>query len=178
MDQDNRRFWPVDLYAGMNRQQRRQAQKAARRGIDRSERVVPLPALLDEFTIFDIPQTILDRIEAGEIEAANGVPIFRDNTGEWNEVCPALSGWIFTWQRISDAMAMQLDLAPLRKLNNKLQYDMKISEQEIEASQVALNKIRHAFRAGDRSRIAELARDAQIAILTDQHRHNGGMRCG
>lgn len=149
----------------MSRALRRQMERDQRRGIDRSERIVGLPPMLDEFTIFDIPQTILDRISAGEIEAANGRPVFRDNTGAWCEVCAALDGWIFTWQRISNGLAMQLDLSALSKLNNKLRYDMRISELEVRAGHAALNKIRQAFRSSDRSRIASLARDAQIVIL-------------
>lgn len=148
-----------------NRALRRQLERDQRRGIDRSERVVGLPPMLDEFTIFDTPQTILDRISAGEIEAVNGRPVFRDNTGAWCEVCPALDGWIFTWQRISNELDMRLDLSALSKLNNKLRYDMSISELEVKAGHAALNKIRQAFRTGDRSRIATLAREAQIAIL-------------
>ena len=155
---------PSDL-PSMNRKQRRQLQRDQRRGIDRSEKIVSLPALMDEFTIFDIPQTILDRISAGEIEAANGVPIFRDNTGAWCEVCPALDGWIFTWQRISDAMQLELDLQPLQKIHTKLDRNMPIFLEDITAGLHALLLTRLAFRENDRSRIAQLARDAQIAIL-------------
>lgn len=149
----------------LNRKQRRQLQRDQRRGIDRGEKVVSLPPLLDEFTIFDIPQTILDRIAAGEIEAANGVPIFRDNTGAWNEVCPALDGWIFTWQRISDAMQLGLNLKPLQRIHAKLDRDMPISQADICDALCTLRNTRLAFRSNNRSMIAKLARDAQIAIL-------------
>lgn len=168
---DQRRFQPIDPYAGMNRKQRRQAERDTQRGIDRSEKIVSLPPAIDEFTIFDIPQTILDRCQAGEIEAAAGVPIFRDNTGSWNEVCPALDGWIFTWQRISDVMQLQLDLDPLRRLHKKLDRSMPITESDVQAAQTALYATRLAFRRNDRKRIASLAKDAQIAILMEGWNH-------
>lgn len=151
----------------MNRTQRRQMKRDVRRDIDRSERVVPLPALLDEFTIFDIPQTILDRCQAGEIESAAGVPIFRDNTGAWCEVCPALSGWIFTWQKISDSLQLQLDLEAMRRVYKRLNVSMPLTEADISGAQAVLYRLRMVFRRNDRKQIAALARDAQIAILME-----------
>jgi hypothetical protein len=50
----------------LNRAQRR---AMARGKLPAGERFAPLPALLDEFTIFDMPQTILDKLRNGEIEA-------------------------------------------------------------------------------------------------------------
>ncbi|HSH72371.1 MAG TPA: hypothetical protein VK974_04860 [Methylophilaceae bacterium] len=149
----------------MNRQLRRHANRDERRGIDRTKRIVPLPALLDEFTIFDIPQTILDRIRAGYIEAANNLPIFRDNEGAWNAVCPALSGWIFTWQRISNELKLGLILEPLRRINRKLDLGMPISEAHVQAAQEALDKTRQAFRGNDRKEITSIAKTAQIILL-------------
>jgi len=55
----------------MNRTQRRLAERNERRGTVYTERVKPLPALLDEFTVFDMPQTIIDQLKNGAIDAAN-----------------------------------------------------------------------------------------------------------
>lgn len=145
----------------MNRAQRRAAQKGRTQV---HEIVRPLPRYLDEFTIFDIPQTILDRIEKGEIEAANGVPVFWHEAG-WHEVCPALRGWIYTWQKISNGMQLNLDLQPLQKLHNKLQASMPISELDIGIAQLCLSWLRAVFRSNDRQRIKQIAQEAQIAIL-------------
>lgn len=155
----------------MNRQFRRQHARDQRRGIDRSERVVLLPPAIDEFTIFDIPQTILDRVQSGEIESIRGEPVFKDNHGEWNEVCPALEGWIFTWQRISDEMDLFIDQSALEKLNRKLKYDMPIFEDEIAECQRILTKIRMAFRCADRRKLAAIATEAQRLILEADSNH-------
>ncbi|HEU4709005.1 MAG TPA: hypothetical protein VFS17_06810, partial [Methylophilaceae bacterium] len=77
----------------------------------------------------------------------------------------ALDGWIFTWQRISDAMQLGLDLQPLQRIHAKLDRDMPISQADIKAGLQALQLTRRAFRNSKRSTIAKLARDAQIAIL-------------
>ena len=112
----------------MNRAKRRAMARNKRPAADR---FVPLPSLLDEFTVFDMPQTILDKICNGEIEAHQGVPVFRDNTGELCEVCPALAGWIFTWQRINDQLGSGLDLNPLKRLHNKLHADMPLTPSRV-----------------------------------------------
>jgi hypothetical protein len=116
----------------------------------RTDKLVPLPKMLDEFTIFNIPERILTKLRNGEIEAQQGRPVFIDNTGALQEVCPALEGWIFTWQKINDKLGLNLGMAPLRKLHNKLQAC-----------------IRAIYRITDRQEIASIAREAQIAIYLE-----------
>jgi len=135
-----------------------------------SERLVPLPALLDEFTIFDMPQTIMEKLRNGEIEAYQGRPVFRDNTGTLCEICPALSGWIFTWQRINDELGLNINLEPLGKLHNKLQADMPLQPADVDAADATLKIMRQVFRASDRNRIASIAKTAQIAILIEERK--------
>lgn len=127
--------------------------------------VVPLPSLLDEFTIFDIPERILSKLRNGEIEALQGRPVFYDNAGDLQEVCPALEGWIFTWQMINDKLGLNLGLAPLRKLHNKLQACMLLTHTDVTQAQAALEHIRAIYRITDRQKIASIAKEAQIAIL-------------
>jgi len=149
----------------MNRAQRRAMMRNKQR---LAERFVPLPALLDEFTIFDMPQTILDKLRNGEIEAYQGRPVFRDNTGAICEICPALSGWIYTWQRINDELGLNINLDPLGRLHNKLQADMPLQLADIEAAETTLTTMRQVFRASDRRQIASIAKTAQIAILIEE----------
>jgi len=92
----------------MNRTQRRQADRNARRNITHTERIVPLPALLDEFTVFDMPQSIINQLLNGAIDCANDVPVFRDNSGQWCEVLPALEGWLFTWRKLDEELNLHL----------------------------------------------------------------------
>ena len=151
----------------MNRAQRRQAERNERRGKIYTERIVPLPALLDEFTVFDMPQSILDQLSNGSVDAVNNKPIFRDNTGQLCEVVPAMEGWIFTWQKIQQKMAEKLDIEPLQIVCNRLKYDMKLTMRHINHAQDALDNCREFFRTNNRAQIASIAKTAQIQILIE-----------
>jgi len=64
----------------MNRAQRRQAERNDRRGIVYTPKVLPVPAIFDEFNVFDFPQMMLQKLENGEIEAVQGTPVFTITT--------------------------------------------------------------------------------------------------
>lgn len=151
----------------MNRTQRRQAERNARRGISYAERVIPLPPLVDEFTIFDIPQSILTQISHGAIDSMQGVPVFRDNTGEWCEVTPALAGWIFTWEKLNAELELRLDLSPLNIICKRLQSFTPITRENIGNALLCLDACRMAFRTNDRQRIAYISKNAQIQLYLE-----------
>jgi hypothetical protein len=152
------------MNAPMNRAQRR-AMKKGRRAPE--YRDVPLPAALDEFTVFDMVQTMMDKISNGAIEAYRGEPVFRDNAGSLCYVCPALKGWIETWELINDQLGTNINLQPIGRIHNKLDAGMVLTESEITAGKDSLQAMRLVFRASDRSRIASIARSAQIKILLE-----------
>lgn len=150
----------------MNRQQRR----AEKHRKFQYERTIPLPRMLDEWTIFDCPQRIINTILTGEVPSIMGKPVFLDNQGDWCEVCPALSGWIFTWQRIIDRLGHNASLIALGKLHNKLQADMPLQTSDVHQALDELNILRNIFRQTDRQLIKSIAQDAQIAIfMQDEH---------
>lgn len=151
----------------MNRTERRQAERNQRRGKIYTERIVPLPSLFDEFTVFDMPQTMLDKLLNGEIEAVQGVPVFYDNEGKLNEICPALQGWIFTWQHINEKLNAGINLAPLQRINNKLNAASPITMNEVIAARVSLDTMRKFFRSADRKAITDITKTAQIALLME-----------
>jgi hypothetical protein len=151
----------------MNRAQRRQVEREKRRGIDRTERVISLPPLLDEFTVFDVPQRILDQISNGSIDAVQGVPVFRDNEGVLNEVTPALSGWIFTWQKISEEHSLNLYLSNLDAICKRLNVNMPLTALMVEYAGLELNACRAAFRKVDRKALMATAKTAQIQIMME-----------
>lgn len=149
----------------MNRAQRRQAEKNIRRGITLTERVVPLPALLDEFTVFDMPQSIIDQLKNGSIDCANDVPVFRDNTGQWTEVLPALQGWLFTWRKIRDELNLNLFFGNISLIARCLAKNLTFHPQYIESAAEELHACRLAFRTADRKEIVRIAKNAQLQIL-------------
>lgn len=149
----------------MNRSQRRQAERDIKRGIMRHDKIIPLPALLDEFTVFDMPQSILDQLANGAVDSINDEPVFRDNSGVLCAVVPAFEGWIFTWQKIQEKQYESFDLEPLQIICNRLKYDMKLTSLHIEMAQEALDRCRSYFRSGNRQDIASIARTAQIQMM-------------
>jgi hypothetical protein len=151
----------------MNRTQRRQAERNERRGISYSERIVPLPALLDEFTVFDMPQSIIDQLTSGAIDAADGVPVFRDNSGQWCEVVPALEGWLLTWRKLNAELNLQLSFYSFTLLSNRLEKGELIDAIHIINAACELRACRHAFRSADRKKIVSIAKTAQIQILME-----------
>lgn len=149
----------------MNRSQKRQAERDMKRGINRTDRIVPLPAMMDEFTVFDMPQQILDQLSNGAVDSVNDEPVFRDNSGEICAVVPAFEGWIFTWKKIQEKQIKPLDLEPLQIVCNRLKYDMKLSKLHVELAQDALDRCREYFRSGRRSEITSIAKTAQIQLM-------------
>lgn len=153
----------------MSRYLRRQLERDARRGIDRSDRVVALPSLIDEFTVFDVPQRVLDQISNGSIDSHGGVPVFRDNAGIWTQVVPAFEGWIFTWRELDQKLNLGIaaEIDALAVINTCLHYDMPISEEKISVARTALKECRIAFRITDRQQITSIAKTSQIKILLE-----------
>lgn len=153
----------------MNQQPNR-AQRRAMKNVKQMQpaRIVPLPSLLDEFNVFDMPQTMLDQISNGSIDAVQGVPVFRDNAGEWNEIVPALEGWIFTWQCINEKLQLDIDLQPLATINKRLHNNAPITRDNINNALECLNNCRKAFRSSNRQQIVSIAKTAQISILMDE----------
>lgn len=153
----------------MNRDQRRQAERNQRRGVTHVERVIPLPAMLDEFTVFDMPQKIIDQLQNGSIDCTDDVPVFIDNSGQWCEVLPALEGWLFTWRKISIDLNLGLSFYFLTLIQNRLAKGEFLHQNHVEHCAKELLECRRAFRIADRKSIVSIAKTAQFQILLDSH---------
>jgi len=149
----------------MNRTQRRKTERNARRGIIYGDRVVLLPALLDEFTVFDMPQSIIDQLLNGAIDCANDVPVFRDNSGQWCEVLPALEGWLFTWRKLDEELNLHLSFYSIALISECLQKNQFIFEGYVKNAASELQRCREAFRTADRKEISRISKIAQLQIL-------------
>jgi hypothetical protein len=130
-------------------------------------KVVSLPALFDEFTVFDFMETFLQKLKNGYLESVQGVPVFRDNSGELTELCPALMGWIETWEFIFEKIGVNIPMASLRKIHNKLLYNSPLSRAEIYAAEVTNESCKQLFRTSKRKQITEIAKLAQFKILLE-----------
>lgn len=149
----------------MNRREKRQLDKNIRRGKLDAYKSVQLPSIIDEFCVFDMPQSILDQLKNGAIDTADDVPVFRDNTGRWCEVLPALEGWLFTWRKINTELSLGLSFYYLTLLANRLSKGEFLHPKHIEHSANELMACRVAFRAADRQQIVSIAKTAQLQIL-------------
>lgn len=147
----------------MNRAMRRAAAKAKPM---QAPKVVPLPALLDEFTVFDHIDTLLLKIGNGHIETVQGVPVFRDNEGKLTQVCPALQGWIETWQMINEKLGLVIPIQHFQLICNKLHYDTIITERDLKLATATNAYCKAVFRQR-RKEITEVAKLAQFKILLE-----------
>jgi hypothetical protein len=146
----------------LNRAQRR----AAKYKRPQYEKVISLTPLIDEFTIFDTPQRILDEIANDRLSInQDDVPVFIDNSGHWQEVVPCLGGWIVTWERILIAFNDEKKLSALNAIHMHLHNKQDIPQEAIRNARDELNYCRMMFRTHDRKKIQEIAKTSQIAIM-------------
>lgn len=154
----------------MNRAMRR---LAARQKYYPAPTHVDLPKYLDEFTVFNDIDRVMEKIEHGEIEHANGVPIMLASNGEWCEVIPAMNGWISAWKNFDKKFQLNHDVSPLVRLCNCLNYAKPISEHQIKAARRTVNEQRRLFRQIPRDALASTARTEQIRILMEPATNQG-----
>lgn len=145
----------------MNRIERRRLERDQRRNIDRSYKSVSLPPMVDEFSIFGVYDRIILQLESGFIDAVGNMPIVKDDNGQLCDLCYALRAWIFTWEKIVDGLGIKLDFTPLHKLQKKLDVDMPLHINDVQAAKNCLHLQRMIFRQYDRQKIKVLATAAQ-----------------
>lgn len=158
-----------------------QPNRAQRRAMKKAKpiapaRIVPLPALVDEFTVFDIPQRILDQlnnntIDVVENEDGKSMAVFRDNAGVLTEVCPAMLGWVETWEMISEKLCLHLNFVGLKFLCTALNRDECFPAAIVTVAQLELAECRRAFRTSNRKEIVRIAKMAQLKILIEEKTH-------
>lgn len=143
--------------SNLNRAQRR-AQKYNK---PLYEKVIRLPKLLDEFTIFDTVDRILDAIERDYLEYRDNIPVILGPSGSVVEIIPVMEGWIYTWKKINP----KLDLNPWVVILSKLTSSQDITIHELERAKTAQDACKIYFRGADREKLQSIAKTAQIAIF-------------
>jgi hypothetical protein len=114
----------------MNRAMRRAAARAKPLEYQR----VDLPRHLDELAVFGDIERVLEKIEHGEIEFSQGVPVMLASDGGWYEVIPALNGWISVWKAFDQKFQLGHDLSALVRLCNCLNYNQPLREDQVRAA--------------------------------------------
>lgn len=151
----------------MNRVQRRQAEKDARRGITREVKSLPLPALLDEFAVFEFIEATLNKIKHSALDSIKGVPVFKDEHGEWCQIAPALDGWILAWQDIIDRQSLNIDLQPLQIISKRLAAGVVITHANVDKAFETLAQCRAVFKSTKRKDITKSAQTSLIKLYLE-----------
>lgn len=145
--------------------------RAMRRAAERSKpteyKRVLLPPILDEFTVFNDIERVLEKIEHGEIEHSGGKPVMMAADGHWYEIVPALNGWVSAWKRFDQQFQLSHDVGPLVRLCNCLNYGTPIQPSMVKAAKEVMNEQRRLFRLIPRDQLASAARTEQIRLFLE-----------
>lgn len=126
------------------------------------------PDLGDVAKIFRPIHVLFDQLRSGEVDSAKGAPIFKDWLGHWCEVVPALEGWADCWERISAGEGLQLSLSAVRKLARRLDYDVPLTYDDLEAAWQEIVACKHATLKVTRRALGDYMRTEQIQIEVDR----------
>ena len=148
----------------MNRAERRAAAHAKSHP---QCKVVALSRVFDQFAVFDGIERILAKISSGEVDFANGAPIFQAVDGGWFESVPALQGWISAWKRFNTKFDLNHDVGALERLCNALYYGMTIPRVLLDAANKVIAEERRLFKNIPRDELASAAKTEQIALLME-----------
>lgn len=126
------------------------------------------PTLIDIGRVFRPVMTVFNQLREGAVFSAKGVPIFKDWTGEWCEIVPALEGWCDCWERIANGEGFDLDLSPARKLSKRLKFDVPLQPEEVDAAYSVMARCQGLMLRVTRARLAGYMRTEQIQIEMDR----------
>lgn len=126
---------------------------------------VPIPALFDEFAVFDDIDRMLQKISHGEIEFCDGRPVMMAADGNYYEIVPALQGWISAWKAFIRKFSLDLDQDALIRLCNCLHYSVPIHRSLIKDAKAVVKDQRRLFRTIPRDLLASAARTEQIRLF-------------
>ena len=149
----------------MNRKERRAAARGKRITYER----VLLPKHLDEMIIFSDWERVLEKLEHGQIEYRTNedgkeVPVMLTAQGKWEEVVPAMRGWVLSWIGFNERFNLNHDVTPLDTVCRALYYDELLTMEQVKAAQACLMEERKLFRSIDRDALASAARTEQIKM--------------
>lgn len=144
----------------MNRKERRAAAKGKRISYQRVE----LPRHLDEMIIFSDWERVLEKLEHGQIEFAEDKPVMLTAQGTWEEIVPAMRGWILTWIGFNAKFKLNHDVTPLDTVCRALYYNEMLTLEQVQAAKACLLEERKLFRTINRDEIASAARTEQIKM--------------
>src|SRR5690242_37895 len=106
----------------------RALRRAAARGKVFQEKVVPIPRFMDEAFIFQGIEHLLDRVEQGFLDVADGVLVIRNGADQFSNAVAELNSWISCWKRYDMRFQLSHDLSALIRLCNCLHHGVRIPQ--------------------------------------------------
>lgn len=126
------------------------------------------PTLHDVGLIFRPIHRLFDQLRSGEIDSADGQPIFLDWQGNWCEVVPALDGWAGCWERIAAGEGLVLSTAAVRQLARSLADDVELTEDQVDAAWQEVLATQRATLRIPRKTMGNYMRTELVAIEVDR----------
>lgn len=134
----------------------------------RIQNICNKPRLDSVYMLFNPLYTVFDRMEADAIECINGKAVFVAFDGSWCEVAPAMIGWADCWERIGRNEGIAFDGEPLRRLANKISYDIPLTQDDLALGRAKIEETRRMFMSLPVSATKRHAQTEQIAIELDR----------
>ena len=162
----------------MNREERRLAQRLARRkgrAVWRPKSKLSKPPLHSVDAVFSPIEGFLAQLSTGEVLASrDGQPIHQDHTGEAYIATDAMRGWLAVMCKLISHYRVGIDLLPIAKMCSKLDVGMPITPEQVRQCQGIVDRCREAFRHMDPSLIistteTELIRNQMEALGHVEH---------
>lgn len=126
------------------------------------------PDLHDVGMIFRPIHRLFDQLREGEVDSAQGRPIFLDWTGTWCDVVPALDGWVGCWKRITAGEGVEVDLSAVSKLARYLDNGVPLTEDMVDQAWQQIMVTQRLTMKITRKALGDYMRTEQIAIELEQ----------
>jgi hypothetical protein len=134
----------------------------------RIQRISNKPRLDSVYHLFQPIYTAFERIEADEIECVNGKAVFMASDGSWCELAPAMISWADCWERTGRNEGIPFDGEPLRRLANKIGYDIPLTDEDIKIGRKKIEETRRMFMSLPVEVTKRHAKTEQIQIEVDR----------
>lgn len=134
----------------------------------RNRVVVNKPRLDSALRVFEPVFAAFDQLATGEIETVRGVPVFKDWSGEWCELAPAIDGWADCWDRIIRDRSLPIDTAPLRRIAKRLANGVPLVEEDVTSARAVIDATWQAYIRLPVEITRSHAQTEEIAIAFDR----------
>ncbi|WP_374537227.1 hypothetical protein [Chitinimonas taiwanensis] len=151
----------------MNRAERREAKKSAKRaGTGRRRALINRPMLHEIHRVFAPIDALFAELRAGEVSAVQGEAVFQDQDG-YHTAAPALEGWVDLWEMLKREYRLQLNLAPLHVLASMLRDGTLLTLDQVDAAYAVINSCRDLYRGMDVYQVKSFVRTQQVKIAME-----------